>query len=283
MSVHHIHRTHQDQLDNLTRKYLKTWFKILKNGVSDISIFHPYMLGMKSPSQVYKEADTGTYTMMRRKGDSVVNHVLDSRLERESGWKRKSSTVVEANTILKENVANHKITAPTNKSSTDKEVLINEAKREANKSIKEETLALWNKKVEKLTLQGDFANLLIEKKHPVMLDGEVFATTSQKECSHALKASINGLNTPDNLKRWGIRKLDKCNLCGYFANLEHVLNWCKTSLDQRRFDWRHDSIPNFMATEMKKRKPDEITLYIDIQGHKINGGTIPANIITTLH
>ena len=90
------------------------------------------MLGMKTPSQVYKEAHAGTYTMMRMKGDSVVNHALDSRLERESGWTRKSSTVVEANRIFEENVANQKITVPTNESTTNKEVFINKAKREAN-------------------------------------------------------------------------------------------------------------------------------------------------------
>ena len=50
MSVHNIHKTQQDQLDNLARKYLKKWFKIQKNGVTDVLIFHPYMLGMKNPS-----------------------------------------------------------------------------------------------------------------------------------------------------------------------------------------------------------------------------------------
>ena len=62
MSVHHIHKTHEDQLDNIAKKYLKKWYNIQKNGVTDtdISIFHPYMLGIKTPSQVYKEAHTGT-------------------------------------------------------------------------------------------------------------------------------------------------------------------------------------------------------------------------------
>ena len=108
------------------------------------------MLGIKKTSQVYNEAHAGTYTMMRMKGDSVVNHALDSRLERKLGWTRKSSTIVL-----------------TNKSTTEKEVLINKAKIEANKSIKEETLALWNKTVEKLTLQGDFSNLLIKEENQV--------------------------------------------------------------------------------------------------------------------
>ena len=67
-----------------------------------------------------------------------------------------------------------------------------------------------------------------------------------------------------------------------FSNLEHVLNWCKTSLNQNRFTWRHDSVLHYMKKEMDKGKPDNITIYTDIPGHSINGGTIPADLLTTL-
>ena len=139
----------------------------------------------------------------------------------------------------------------------------------------------WNNRVKQLTFQGDFANLLIEEESNIGWKS-IINNIPKGVLSFALKSSVNGLNTPDNLKRWGIRKLDKCDICGNFANLEHVLNWCKTALDQGRFTWRHDSILSHLAIEMKKAKPDNITLYIDIPGHKINGGTIPADILTTL-
>ena len=146
MSVHHIHKTHEEQLDGLARKYLKMWLKIQKNGVSDISIFHPYMLSMKTPSQLYKEA----HAMIRIKEDHLVNHALDSRLERESQWKKKSSTIVEADRIFHKSVEQINIHTPLTQSEKNKS--IHKAKKEVNKSIKEETLTLWNKKVEKLTI-----------------------------------------------------------------------------------------------------------------------------------
>ena len=63
------------------------------------------MLGAKTPSMVYKEAGLNNFTLMRLKGDTKVNHVLNSRLERESNWKRKKSTIVKANIIyLKKNL-----------------------------------------------------------------------------------------------------------------------------------------------------------------------------------
>ena len=104
LSIHNMHKTHEDKLDSLARGYLKIWFNIQKNGVSDSSIFHPYMLGMKAPSQMYKEAHAGVHTMIRMKGDEVVNHALDSRIEREPRWTRKSSTICEARKILQDNI-----------------------------------------------------------------------------------------------------------------------------------------------------------------------------------
>ena len=202
LSIHNMHKTHEDKLDSLARKYLKIWFNIQKNGVSDISIFHPYMLGMKAPSQMYKEAHAGVYTMIRMKGDEVVNHALDSRLERESRWTRKSSTICEARKILQDNIDKQVISMPITES--DKNSAINKAKKVINKSIKEETLTLWNNKVQKLTLQGDFAKLLIEEEENITWKS-ITNNIPKGVLSFALKATVNGLPTPDNLKRWGIR------------------------------------------------------------------------------
>ena len=280
MSVHHIHKTHEEQLDSLARRYLKKWHNIQKNGVSDISIFHPYLLGIKAPSQLYKEAHTGTYTMIRLKGDKIVNQALDSRLERESSWIKKSSTIVGADKIFNINIDNKKITPPTIETESERKVIIHKSKKVISKSIQEETTAIWNDKIKKLTLQGDFAKILIEEQTNVTWKS-IINNIPKGVLSFALKASVNGLNTPDNLKRWGARKMDKCQICGIFANLEHVLNWCATSLNQGRFKWRHDSILSYMSSEMTKGKPNDTIIYIDIPGHQINGGTIPPDIVTT--
>ena len=121
------------------------------------------------------------------------------------------------------------------------------------KSVKEETLFLWNNKVKKLTLQGDFINLLIEEESNVTWKSIVH-NIPKGVLSFTLKASVNGLNTPDNLKRWGAKKLDKCTICGNFGNLEHVLNWCGTALNQGRLKWRHNSVLNHLHNKITKVK-----------------------------
>ena len=279
-SVHHIHKTHMDKLDNIARKFLKKWLNIQTNGVSDASMFHPYMLGLKTPSHIYKEAHAGTYVAMRLKGDKIVNHALDSRLERESEWSRKFSTVVAMDKIYKESISNNKIRIPTEQSKQAQYLTLKNAKNVMKSAVQSETLKHWNEVVKKLTFQGNFIALLIEEQSDITWKG-ISNCIPKGVLSFALKASVNGLNTPDNLKRWGKSTIDKCKLCGNYGNLEHTLNYCKVSLDQGRTKWRHDSVLFHMVEEIKKGKPDEITMFADLPGHQINGGSIPADILTT--
>ena len=122
-----------------------------------------------------------------------------------------------------------------------------------------------------MTIQGYFASLLIEEETNTTWKS-IINNIHKGVLSFAIKASVNGLPTSDNLKRWGAKKMDKCHLCGNFANLEHVLNCCKTSLNDGRFKWRHDSILSCMTKEMKKEQKYEISVFTDIPGHSINGG-----------
>ena len=80
-------------------------------------------------------------------------------------------------------------------------------------------------------MQGDFVKLLIEEEENVSWKS-IVNNIPKGVLSFALKATVNGLPTPDNLKRWEARKLDKCTLCGNFGNLEHILNWCTVGLNR---------------------------------------------------
>ena len=52
-SVHDIHKTHLDKLDCLAKQFLKRWLDIPSRGSSDIAIFHPYLLNIKTPSHMF--------------------------------------------------------------------------------------------------------------------------------------------------------------------------------------------------------------------------------------
>ena len=103
-----------------------------------------------------------------------------------------------------------------------------------------------------------------------------------------MRSSTNILATPDNLKRWKKTRNANCQMCTnlntypHKATLFHILNHCKAFLgENERMTWRHNSVLNFMATTLKENKPSHIQVYADIDDHKINGGSIPPNIMVT--
>ena len=222
--------------------------------------------------------------MMRLKGDSIVNHTLDSRLERESNWTVKSSTIVTCQQILDRNIENNTIFIPTplNTFSVAASVRseIPRAKLAIKKSVQEQTLESWNSKVEKLTMQGEFAKLLIDEQENITWRS-IINNVPRGVMSFALNSTTNTLPTPDNLRRWGKRVVSKCPLCSNTGTLEHILNFCSISLNQGRFTWRHNSVLNHITKTMIDNKPENIEIFADICGLSFNGGTIPPDVVST--
>ena len=74
-----------------------------------------------------------------------------------------------------------------------------------------------------------------------------------------------------------------CPLCGISpCTLFHLLNNCKTSLDQDRYDYRHDSILSYLYSIVRKAKEQSnLEIYSDLAGSRVNGVTIPNDIIWT--
>ena len=60
----------------------------------------------------------------------------------------------------------------------------------------------------------------------------------------------------------------------------HILNNCEAFLEYR-YLWRHNSVVTFLVETLKADKPDQLDIYADIEGHRINGLTIPSNIVVT--
>ena len=105
--------------------------------------------------------------------------------------------------------------------------------------------------------------------------------------SFAMRAATNALATPDNLARWGKVVDSSCQLCinseqpqrKTTATLGHILNSCPMMLD--RYEWRHNSVLAYLYQVMSESRPDNVKIYADIEGAKVNGGTVPPDIMVT--
>ena len=82
LTIHEITRTDLIKLDNLTHRFMKKWTGLPRCATN--SIFHlQTALNIPSISQIYNEAHVLTYADAKMKGDFMVNHVLDQKLDRE--------------------------------------------------------------------------------------------------------------------------------------------------------------------------------------------------------
>ena len=99
LSIHDMNKTHLDGLDKLARTFIKKWLMFPTRGVTDAGIFHPYLLNVKQPSQLYFEGHASNMLLMRLRFDITVNTCMDSKLERERLWTNKSSTAVKSDNL----------------------------------------------------------------------------------------------------------------------------------------------------------------------------------------
>ena len=61
--------------------------------------------------------------------------------------------------------------------------------------------------------------------------------------------------------------------CNAVCTLGHLLSACPKSLD--RFTFRHDSILQHLLNAIIRRKKDGLVVYADLNGWRVNGGTVP--------
>ena len=287
MSIHSIHQTQLDKLDHLARKYLKSWLKIPARGVTDLSIFHPYMLGVKPPSQLYLEGHAGNYLNSIVRGDPVVKEALAVAVNREEVWSRKSSSICESRDIFMEVSDTCFVPTPENTYHFNAACRhsLPTLKKQTNKIIANKYLEKYNKQAEESPFQGDFINLMQQEKLDVTWKSYIYSVP-RGVMGFAMRASTNSLATPDNLARWGKVVDISCKLCSSdqpnsrtTATLGHILNNCPKMLD--RYEWRHNGVLAYLYQVMMDSKPASITIHADIEGAKINGGTVPPDILVT--
>ena len=149
LSIHTVHRTHLDQLDMMANRYLKKWAGIPTHGCTNLSLFHPYLLGLKTPSQLYMEGHAGNFLICKAKADSRVNFALESQLSRESQWVRKSSTVTECQDIIQK--VSENMMLPSRENCYNFEASLSHQLPKLKEAVRQEVqynyLDKWNSKV----------------------------------------------------------------------------------------------------------------------------------------
>ena len=143
--------------------------------------------------------------------------------------------------------------------------------------------------MKQLVIQGDFLKLLESEQTNVTWKSIIYGVPKGKGVmAFAMRSSTNTLATPDNVKRWKKVVSDSCQMCRQpgrppaKATLHHQLNHCSAFLGEtERYTWRHDSVAQYIAETLKENLPEQMSLYADLEGYKVCGGTIPPTIVQT--
>ena len=109
--------------------------------------------------------------------------------------------------------------------------MLKAVKSKIKMSISEEIAKHWSEHVKKLVLQGEFLQILKIQEDSITWHSIIF-NLPRKILQFAANATINTLPTNSNLKRWGKRINDKCQMCDSKETLLHVLNNCPQKLDR---------------------------------------------------
>ena len=133
-------------------------------------------------------------------------------------------------------------------------------------------------KAKTLIKKGNLLSLAMEQNSDLDWKAIIF-DVKKGLLKFALNSTVDTLPTNANLVQWGKRMSDKCKNCGGKETLLHILNYCKTSLDQDRFTWRHDNILNYVYNTIDKSR---FEIYVDLEEKKSGyASTIPPEIMVT--
>ena len=67
--------------------------------------------------------------------------------------------------------------------------------------------------------------------------------------------------------------------CSSVNTLGHMLSACNKSLD--RFSFRHDSVLTHLLKTINTNKKEGVTIFADLNGWRVNGGTVPPELTLT--
>ena len=227
------------------------------------------------------EAHCVSHTRTRLLGDKNVNHVLDCAIERESNYTRKKSTVVNAENQFQKalNLNSVQGEIPMFGELWEKEARIfrKDIKDTLQFNLGFEDENSWKDHVNSLVVQGNLLALASAEHSDAIWKSYVF-DLKKGTLKFLLNAQLDTLPTGANLVRWNKSSNDKCKLCKFRETTYHILNCCKSSLDQGKYTWRHNNIINYIVENVDTTR---FKVYSDIPGYMVGNGTIPPEICIT--
>ena len=235
----------------------------------------------------------------RLKGDERVRDALDAKLERERALK--SSQENPTITMQAEAVFEDAMNANTVHGSAPVDLhqfslegvgamevpagaavaprFIEQVKESVKSSVNGDAFVSIYEKTKSLIQQGKYMEMLMMERTDAAWKSYIFCLP-QGTMKFLINAMIDNLPTRCNLKKWGKSITDLCRLCkARPESLAHITSGCKVALEEKRYDYRHDSVLAYVASCLDSKK---FEFAVDVDGWKLPcGGTVPPKLAVT--
>ena len=140
---------------------------------------------------------------------------------------------------------------------------------------------LWNSHHDTLSIQSKFKDV-VALEPTCRVWNRIISGLHSGQLSFMLRASVDCLPTPLNLRRWKYITDPKCKLCSLpTPTTLHILSNCQTALDQGKYTWRHDSVLKQIVQRFMNVPSEGQALYADLRGFLANTSP-PATISLNL-
>ena len=175
------------------------------NGPTSAIIHSPDGLSIPKLSEMYLEAHTISFARCLVKGDDRVAHVINSKLARESTWKRKMQTFGSRQWNNFYQAANKSMSA-INKMKSKWKAIKNNIKNELENYRTNE----WRQRVQPLSVQGRMLELISDEKSDLTWRSIIYNLPTGV-LSFAVRSCIDFLPTFTNLRTWGREQMLNVN------------------------------------------------------------------------
>jgi hypothetical protein len=190
------------------------------------------------------------------------SEALNTRLARERTWTKKFSSTVQCEEIFQE-LELDQFLPRLEEDPTYIHTLRLEMpryKKDANKMVQDMVLKKAQLQSKDLVMGGEFSRLLEEQNSSVEWRSLIHSLP-RGLLGFAARLTTNSLPSPDNLARWKKLVTPRCPLCDKVpCTLFHLLSNCRVSLDQGRYDYRHDSVLAFLYSVVRRARNESIVI-----------------------
>ena len=263
LMVHDLCLAYVRMLDKKVKPFVKRWASLPRPANATFLFIGSKSHGglrMRRIETIYKQMQVVRLDLIRHAADDQLRGIFQIIQTREATYRQRHAHTA----LLHEAQSDAKVVSAL-KSRRSRRGLgawvrpEEEERKQITQAVLEIDRRQQLERVRKLSIQGRWAEW-IDLMQQDFSWKRLIAEGNESMLLFALKATVNVLPTRDNLRRWGTSVLDaRCPLCGWHsATLRHVLNGCKTALQQHRYTWRHDSILQEIANCVKAevdRKP----------------------------